>query len=122
MEPLNPKVWFINIGSNDLYVTKCTDRFVVANILNVLKILYEQKPGAQFILHGILPRKDNPESKSQLLGDTWQRAQVINLQLKKLANRAKNIHFLQGGPLFMEETSVRGRKQMDTKLIRLSRY
>ena len=64
---INPKIWFLSVGTNDLFEEKCTDRFVVASILNVIKMIHDLKPTAVFIIHGILPRKDNPKAKSQFL-------------------------------------------------------
>ena len=101
------------VGMNDLYELKCTDRFVVANIMNVLKAITTHQPDAQFILHGILPRKDNPASKSQFLGTIWHRAQAINLQLRKFCEHKVQMHYMQAGPLFMEETDEKGRRQID---------
>jgi len=117
LEPLDPKAWFIHIGSNDLYTSKCTDRFVIANILNVLKAIQEERPDAQFFLHGILPRKDNPKQNSQFLGRQWHRAQTVNMELKKFCKQYSNIHYLQGGPLFMEESQARGRRKINVELI-----
>jgi len=115
LEPLKPKVWLILVGTNDLYELKCTDRFVVANILNVLKVIADHQPDAQFILHGILPRKDKAESKTQFLGQVWKRAQAVNIQIRKFCDHKTNIHYMQAGPLFMEETETRGRQQIDVK-------
>jgi lysophospholipase L1-like esterase len=117
LEPLHPKVWLILIGTNDLFDSKCTERFVVANILNVLKTIQEQRPDAQFLIHGILPRKEDPTKKSQFLGHLWKRTQSINFQLRKFCEKYENINYLQGGSFFMEETDVRGRRQIDKNMI-----
>ncbi len=69
---LNPKLWFISIGNNDLFEKKCTDRFVVASILNVIKAIADLKPDAHFIIHGILPRKDDAKSKTEFLKKKWK--------------------------------------------------
>ena len=103
------------VGMNDLYELKCIDRFVVANILNVVKAISAGQPDAQFILHGILPRKDKPSSESQFLGQIWHRAQAVNLQLRKFCEHKMNMHYMQAGPLFMEETDQKGRRQIDVK-------
>lgn len=115
MDVLDPKAWFIHIGTNDLFTSKCTDRFVIANILNVLRLIQEAKPNAQFFIHGILPRLDNPNEKTLFLGRQWKRAQTINAELKKFCRPYARIHYIQGGPLFMEETETRGRRQVDIK-------
>lgn len=114
---LNPKIWFINIGTNDLFIEKCTDRFVIANILNVVKTISEMKPEASFVIHGILPRKDNPDSKSQFLKKKWKNAQFINTQLRKFCERSNLLYYMQAGALFLEETETTGRRQIDQKLL-----
>ena len=119
LEPLKPKVWMILVGMNDLYDLKCTNRFVVANILNVVKAISDHQPDAQFVLHGILPRKDKPSSKSQFLGAVWQRAQAVNLQLRKFCEHKINMHYMQAGPLFFaeEKRDDKGRRQIDPEMM-----
>jgi lysophospholipase L1-like esterase len=117
LEPLHPKIFFIVIGTNDLFVSKCTDRFVVANILNSIKAIHEHRPEATFIIHGILPRLDNPDSKTQFLGSVWKRAQTVNWQVRKFCEHHNNLIWMQAGPLLMEETETRGRMMIDKSLI-----
>jgi lysophospholipase L1-like esterase len=105
------------VGGNDLFVSKCTDRFVLANILNVLKRIYESQPEAQFIVHGIMPRKDNPDSKSNALGHLWNRAQDINLLVKKFTKHSGRVHFVNAGPKFTSESGFKGRRFLDASLI-----
>jgi lysophospholipase L1-like esterase len=114
---LNPKLWFISIGSNDLFQEKCTDRFVVASILNVVKKISEAKPDAHFIIHGILPRKDDPRSQSQFLKKKWKYAQAINTQVRKFCEHYPSLYYMQAGSLFLEETESKGRRQIDQKLL-----
>ena len=121
LDHLNPKVWLILIGSNDMFVNFCTDRFVLADILNVLKYLQTSRPEAQFIVHGILPRLDPvPESKGQtkgLLGRYWKRSQVINAQLKRFCETHNHLHFMQAGSFFLEETDLKGRRRINATLM-----
>jgi len=114
---INPKLWFISIGTNDLFEQKCTDRFVVANILNVIKMIHELKPDANFIIHGILPRKDNPDSKSQFLRTKWKYAQAINTEIRKFTEHSSRLWYIQAGPLFLEETESKGRRAIIPDLL-----
>ena len=118
LEPLNPKVWFILIGSNDLFESRCTDRFVFANILNVLQELHMHRPDAQFIIHGILPRKDQKKNTTQYLGEYWRMSQQVNAMLKKFCKNYDNLHYMQGGKSFMKDNDKqRGRQQLDANLM-----
>lgn len=114
---MKPKVWFILVGANDLFVTKCTDRFVYANILNVVKRVYESSPDSHIIVHGIMPRKDNPSAKSNALGHLWDRAQGINLLLKKFFKRKGRLYFVNAGMKLTQESGHKGRRFLDPKLI-----
>ena len=115
---INPKIWFLSVGTNDLFEEKCTDRFVVASILNVVKVIHDLKPTAVFIIHGILPRKDNPKSKSQFLKKNWKYAQTINTQIRKFCEHSPRLYYMQAGPLFLEETESKGRRQIAQELLK----
>jgi lysophospholipase L1-like esterase len=115
---LKPKVWFIMVGGNDLYESQCTDQFVQANVLNVLKRIYEYQPEAQFVVHGIVPRKDNVDSRSNALGHLWDRAQGINLLLKKFAKHSARMTFLNAGQKFTAGKGDKGRGSIDPNMIK----
>jgi lysophospholipase L1-like esterase len=115
---LKPKVWFIMVGGNDLFESHCTDRFVQANVLNVLKRIYEYQPDAQFVVHGIVPRKDNLDSVSNALGHLWDRAQGINLLFKKFAKHSSRVTFLNAGQKFTAGKGDKGRGSLDTRMIK----
>jgi lysophospholipase L1-like esterase len=118
LEPLNPKVWFVMIGTNDLFTGRCTDKLVFANILNVLQELHQHRPDAQFIVHGILPRKDPKHNETQFLGEYWRMSQAVNAKLKRFCNNYPNLHYLQGGSAFMVDNDIaRGRKQIEPQLM-----
>lgn len=114
---LKPKVWFLMVGGNDLFESKCTDRFVQANVLNVLKRIYEYQPDAQFIVHGIMPRKDNMDAQSNALGHLWDRAQGINLLLKKFTKHSSRVTFLNAGLKFTSGKAEKGRGSIDPSMV-----
>lgn len=115
---LRPKLWFIMVGTNDLFVNKCTDRFVMANILNIAKRIFEDQPEAKIVIHGIIPRKDDPDLKSDALGHLWNRAQGVNLQVRKwIKIHSSRIFFMNVGQILMENGGMKGRKFLDPHLI-----
>jgi lysophospholipase L1-like esterase len=117
---LNPKLWFIMVGGNDLFESKCTNRFVFANILNVLKRIFEAHPNSEFIVHGIMPRTDDPGSTS--LGHLWKRAQDINFLIRKFSDRASHIHYVNAGTKFTVESGMKGRRHLDPELMTEGMY
>jgi len=124
IDDLNPKLWFISIGSNDLFEEKCDDRFVVASILNVVKAIADRKPDAHFIIHGILPRKDSIKSKAGFLEKKWRYAQKINTHIRKFCEHSRQLFYMQAGTLFLKETSKewKGRNIIDQNLLEDGMY
>lgn len=115
---LRPKLWFLVVGGNDLYVNKCNDDFVMASVLNVAKRIFEDQPDAKIVIHGIIPRKDDLEAKSNNLGDLWNRAQGINLHVRKFIKKhSSRIHYMNLGQILMGHGGFKGRKAVDPHLI-----
>jgi len=115
---LRPKLWFIAVGGNDIYVNKCTDRFVQANILNVAKRIFEDQPDAKIVVHGIIPQKDDIKSKSNDLGHLWNRAQGVNLDVRKfIKTHSSRIYYLNVGQTLMTTGGMKGRAKVNTHYI-----
>lgn len=115
---LRPKLWFIMVGGNDLFINKCTDRFVMANILNVAQRIFEDQPDAKIVIHGISPRVDNPDSESYRLGKLWHRAQGVNLAVLKWINsHSSRIYFMNAGQVLTGKGISKGRNELDPHLI-----
>ena len=115
---MKPKLWFLVVGGNDLYVEKCNDDFVMASVLNVAKKIFEDQPDAKIVVHGIIPRKDDLEAKSNNLGDLWNRAQGINLQVRKFIKKhSSRIHYMNLGQILTGHGGFKGRKAVDPRLI-----
>lgn len=112
---LKPKLWFIMVGGNDLFKSKCSNRFVFANILNVLKSIFESHPNSEFIVHGIMPRSDDPASTT--LGHVWKRAQDINFLIRKFTDHASHIHYVNAATKFTIESGMKGRRHLDPELM-----
>ena len=105
------------MGGNDLYVHKCTDRFVKASILNVAKRIFEDQEDAKIVVHGIIPRKDDLESKSDKLGHLWNRAQGVNLDVRKfIKTHSSRIYYMNVGQTLMGG-AMKGRAKVNQKYI-----
>jgi lysophospholipase L1-like esterase len=82
---LQPKVWVLLIGTNDLGRWGCSKRTVLAAILNVAQFLHERRPKASIIIHGLLPRSDHRHGSdpvSYTLSSHWKDIMFINRELK----------------------------------------
>ena len=98
---LQPTVWFIMVGTNDLGRTGCSKRNALAGVLHVAQYLRDQRPGATIIVHGLLPRSD---SKVEIpkLGLLWQQIVFINRELKKLCNLHEEWVYMDAASLFLK--------------------
>lgn len=117
IDNLKPKIWFIMIGTNDLFTYKCSEDFVVASIMNVVKLVSEESPESLFVIHGIMPRLDNPKAQTTFLGKIWSRAQGVNGKLRKFCRKYHNFYYIQGGELMLVPSEIQGRAQIDPKMI-----
>jgi lysophospholipase L1-like esterase len=102
---LNPKVWIILIGTNDLDRTKCSKRNTLAGILNVAHYLHERRPKAPIILHGLLPRADEFNTGDYALGIRWKQIKWINRELKKFCALHEHWHYMESYNLFLERNT-----------------
>ena len=87
-ETLNPKVWLVLIGTNNLGRTFCSKEATLDGILAVVTTLQSKKPDASILLHGLLPRSDDSMAKVMMdenykLGYYWEQIQWINQRLKQ---------------------------------------
>uniref|UniRef100_A0A6U2ZR75 SGNH hydrolase-type esterase domain-containing protein n=1 Tax=Entomoneis paludosa TaxID=265537 RepID=A0A6U2ZR75_9STRA len=52
---LNPKIWWLSLGMNDLSRMQCSEEVVVMGILRVVEELLEAKPTAQIVINSLFP-------------------------------------------------------------------
>jgi len=84
-EKLDPAVWWITIGGNDLAVGHCSEEIVVLGILRIAEYILNQRPEATVVINSILPSHAQLKAtKKQRIKpfDLWSSIQVVNDQLK----------------------------------------
>ena len=98
---LQPSVWFLMVGTNDLGRTGCSKRNALAGVLHVAQYLRDQRLGATIIVHGLLPRSD---SKADIpkVGRLWEQIVFINRELKKLCNLHEEWVYMDAASLFLK--------------------
>jgi hypothetical protein len=52
---LNPKIWWLELGLNDLGRTQCSEEVVVLGILRVVEEILQQKPDAKIVINSLFP-------------------------------------------------------------------
>ncbi|KAG7351438.1 GDSL family lipolytic protein [Nitzschia inconspicua] len=69
---LQPQVFFLLIGTNDLSYDWCSPENVVVGIVRIIELLLTERPTAIILLHGLLPRTDDENgylNKGSMLGE-----------------------------------------------------
>ena len=64
-DELNPKVWWILIGANDLVRGQCSEEAVVLGILRLADEFTVKKPGSIIVIQGLLPRSSFKDGSLQ---------------------------------------------------------
>jgi len=115
---LNPKVWWITIGMNDMFRTMCSEEVTVMGIIRVVEELFKTRPGATIVINSLLPRATS--SKSVLKGKFiqskyWDSIEQVNSNLKSFAMKhEKRVIFFDANKIFVNE--FRGKLSMKRDL------
>ena len=103
---LNPRVWWILIGANDLGIGQCSEEAVVLGILRLAEFIATQKPGSKIVINSILPALTTvkPRVKSAHFKefDLFPSIRVVNEQLEMFCKKHPNFAFYDANPLFSE--------------------
>jgi len=93
---LQPKVWWILIGSNDMAMAWCNVEAVLAGNIAVIEEIRETQPGAVVVINSILPRLPEP-----LLGHIDE----LNQRLRDYACGTKDVYFFDATSIFRDEAT-----------------
>lgn len=55
---VEPRVWWLSLGMNDLGRMQCSEEVVVIGILRVVEEILTRKPGAKIVINSMLPMAD----------------------------------------------------------------
>lgn len=128
---LNPKVWWVHIGINDLSMKGCSEEVVLLGILRVVEEIQNSRPNDIIVINSLLPVKRNEDGllehtgkhqhehkalnkKEQNLDDSemsskrmhvdlWPSIVSINEELSKFASKHQGIKFFDADQVFVEE-------------------
>lgn len=85
---LNPKVWLLLIGTNNVGDAGCNAASTLDSILLVIQTLSKARPNAAVLVHGLLPRGDVGSAYDRgdyglhQVGRIWKMIQWINRELQ----------------------------------------
>lgn len=97
---LNPKVWWLLIGTNDLGVDRCgADAITVGNI-RIVEEIRRQHPEARIVINSVLPR-----SREELLHKNamWKILTIVNDRLACYAKTQPDVFFFNATSIFIYE-------------------
>ena len=95
-DTLQPKAWWILIGTNDI-ADECSKESILVGNMAVLEEALRRKPNARFILQGLLPRGRERLDNTTL----WKDFQWINARLACLTEASSQLEFYNGTSLFL---------------------
>ena len=127
---LNPSVFWILIGTNDMGVDWCSPEATLIGILRVVEELRAKKPGSTIVINGLLPRsfdrkhgfvarkrtrgidsKPNPPA-------LWHDILVINGQLREFSMQHEGVEYFDASNIFLiDETLPVNKLQIDVNLM-----
>jgi len=102
---LNPRVWWILIGINDLMFHMCGEDVVVIGFINIVEEILKLKPEAIVVLNGLLPSTEDREGGYD---ETTYLVFSINQRLKNYASTKERVYYFDPKPLFIEHYRRRG--------------
>ncbi|KAL7562354.1 hypothetical protein ACA910_016416 [Epithemia clementina (nom. ined.)] len=97
----DPPLWWILVGTNDLFNSDCTVNATLAGIMQVVEHILQHQEDATVVIHSILPRGGKP-----LLSDSnmyWGYISQLNEQLKCFSLSNGRIQFFNATSLFLTD-------------------
>lgn len=114
---LQPKVFWIEAGTNNFRQILCSDEVVARGIERIVEELIEKRPESQIVINGILPRTDRAGTSGRLhykaqhkkhLLNVWNGIELVNDRLRTYAENYDNVHYVDSSDLFIEENTEFG--------------
>jgi len=114
---LNPTIWWILIGSNDLGRGQCAEEAVLVGILQLAHEISIQKPESVVVINSILPRHTPIKLKHQKKPiDLWPYIEAVNSQLQSFCTKnEKSFFYFDAHELFVTEEVRKGHKKLVVK-------
>jgi len=75
---LNPKVFWIVIGTNDLAIKQCSEEVVLLGILRVIEEIQSIRPDAKIVVNSIIPMTDDVKGRvPTIAGGNHKRTRIL---------------------------------------------
>jgi len=101
---LQPKVWFLLIGTNDLRNHKMTPAIIACAIVDIALQVKRLRPNAKIIISGLLPKQDGSGRGSLTLGKNWDKIRNINSRLEGFCiDNPDGFYYFEDSALFVDD-------------------
>lgn len=112
-DDLNPKIWWIFTGINDIRVKGCSHEVTSMAIIRLVEELQMARPGSKIVLNGILPSSGNEGFGPK----AWNESKLTNGALFKFSRQHENIELFDPSPSFIDmEKYKKGNKKKSITL------
>jgi len=105
---LNPRVFWLLIGTNNIGVKWCSPEATLIGILRVVQEIRERKPHSTIVINGILPRSFNTngftmqrKNATSMKTAIWNDIVTINKQLEEYSNEHDGIEYFDSKDIFL---------------------
>lgn len=108
MGNLQPKVWWINIGMNDIVYSNCSEEIAVMGVLRIVEELLfrkNQNDDSTIVINSILPvatRSSLSLEGPHIRNNYWSAIKLVNERLNKFAKKHKRVKFFDVGDMMTE--------------------
>lgn len=114
-QSLNPKVFWLLIGTNDMGGSWCSPEATFLGILRVVEEIRTKKEGTLIVMNSIMPRTFNGKgymNKAKSTDDPpplWNVIKNINAKLKEYSSQHENLVFFDVNDSFFVDSSARNK-------------
>lgn len=121
---LNPAVFWLLIGTNDIGKTWCSPELVVIGIIRIVEEIRRKKPAATVVINGLLPRTFDKGGYVAKVGraprlkvSVWEDIKAINDELKFYASYRDRVEFFETSVFFKDSKAPTAKLQIDHELM-----
>jgi lysophospholipase L1-like esterase len=104
-ESLQPKVWWLLIGTNDLS-DHCSQEAILIGTIEIVMEIRRKRPDATIVVNGILPRPGNPLGVLNAGKQLWKKIENINDRMKCFTEGMRGVEFFNATDLFLTSDGI----------------
>lgn len=103
---INPSIFWLLIGTNDIGRTWCSPEMVVLGVVRNAEEILSQRPSSRVVINGLLPRSYNKDGFVAKGGPTkpsvWEDIKAINAELKTYATYREGVSYFDTNVFFKD--------------------